>query len=47
MKAIIEYFLNATILEFAVGVVAAAIAVAVTMAIVVEIVSDEKPRSRK
>ena len=43
MKALIEYFWNATILEFVFGVVVAAIVVA----IVVEIVAGEKPGSRK
>jgi hypothetical protein len=47
MKALIEYFWNATILEFVFGVVVAAIVVAVTVAIVVEIVADEKSGSRK
>ena len=47
MKALIEYFWNATILEFAFGVVVAAIVVAVMVAIVVEIVAGEKPGSRK
>ena len=47
MKSLIEYFWNATILEFAFGVVVAAIVVAVMVAIVVEIVAEEKPRSRK
>lgn len=47
MKALIEYFWNATILEFVFGVVVAAIAVAIVVAIVVEIVADEKSGSRK
>jgi hypothetical protein len=47
MKALIEYFWNATILEFVFGVVVAAIAVAVMVAIVMAIVADEKPGSRK
>ena len=43
MKALIEYFWNATILEFVFGVVV----VAIVVAIVVEIVAGEKPGSRK